>query len=671
MALKAAGTETLLGAVGVGGSYGAITALKNGRYVAVWTNQVSPFAASGKNVTDSSGQAIVARLLDRKGKPLGAAFQVNQQEDGFQSDPEIIALSNGKFAIAWTDGPTSKGEQEAKVRLFNADGTPASKEIRLNSDTDGDQRIPQLIPAAKGGFYAIWQDERGAWRDVILMQQFKATGQRVGPEIMSGTAHRLDAALLPSGDYTNGRIRILTDRGITATSGSHYFPSTSSPIAQLDTHGSSSTNADPSYTSAITPLTDGRYAWAGVHNNHVVLGIADAHDYDNPVRVPFPYFEITVSKNTVSAGDAPGVQVLGLQNGGILVVWADQGSGNYNIMAQLYNNHLKPVGGNQRVHSGTKGNQVEPFVAQGKNGKVLIGWSDDTGNLGGKPQDLHVRLFNAGVGKQYRVNKKGSAGNNRIAGSKGNDWLDGRAGNDSLLGRGGSDRLLGGKGNDVLKGGLGDDRLWGGPGNDKYYVNDVLGENDIVIENRKSGLDTVYSGQTFTLPEHVENLVFTGTESVTGFGNDRRNRLIGNAGQNTFQANAGNDVLNGKGGDDDLYGMEGNDRLTGGKGADDFQILRAEHGVDTITDFNRKQGDRMMISRYTFGNNRLEYGPLESQYFIANSGGKAKDSNDYFVFNTKTHSLYFDADGSGSGAADKLAIFKNGVVLKYSDIFMS
>ncbi|WP_414589126.1 hypothetical protein [Scytonema sp. PCC 10023] len=54
------------------------------------------------------------------------------------------------------------------------------------------------------------------------------------------------------------------------------------------------------------------------------------------------------------------------------------------------------------------------------------------------------------------------------------------------------------------------------------------------------------------------------------------------------------DRIRGFGGSDNIFGGRGNDRLTGGSGADDFYFTYGD-GTDTITDFNRSQGDRIIF----------------------------------------------------------------------------
>jgi 16S rRNA U516 pseudouridylate synthase RsuA-like enzyme len=61
-------------------------------------------------------------------------------------------------------------------------------------------------------------------------------------------------------------------------------------------------------------------------------------------------------------------------------------------------------------------------------------------------------------------------------------------------------------------------------------------------------------------------------------------------------------------------------------------------------------------------------GLLNKKYFTV--GHKAKDKNDYIVYNKKTGVLSYDSDGSGSKAAVEFAQLKKGAILKYSDFFI-
>ena len=143
----------------------------------------------------------------------------------------------------------------------------------------------------------------------------------------------------------------------------------------------------------------------------------------------------------------------------------------------------------------------------------------------------------------------------------------------SITGNSGNNTLFGLDGDDVLIGGAGVDRLFGGNGNDTYYID----SNDIFQEEAGGGVDTIHTISTFSryfLPDHIENLVFLGSEGIGNAlnnaitGNDANNRLFGLGGNDTLDGGRGSDQLAGDVGDDTLIGGDGNDMLNGGLGAD-------------------------------------------------------------------------------------------------------
>ena len=58
-----------------------------------------------------------------------------------------------------------------------------------------------------------------------------------------------------------------------------------------------------------------------------------------------------------------------------------------------------------------------------------------------------------------------------------------------LTGNAADNVITGNNQNNIIKGGEGDDRMAGGRGNDTYYVDSL---NDVVVETRNAGTDTVY-----------------------------------------------------------------------------------------------------------------------------------------------------------------------------------
>jgi len=209
-----------------------------------------------------------------------------------------------------------------------------------------------------------------------------------------------------------------------------------------------------------------------------------------------------------------------------------------------------------------------------------------------------------------------------------------------LTGNAAGNTLSGAAGTDTLDGGAGADTLDGGLGNDTYLVDDA---GDVVVEAAGEGIDTVRATLSHTLASEVEGLVLEGTAAIDGSGNALANTLTGNAADN---------VLNGGG---------GADTLSGGAGNDLFVIAAPAEGGDTVTDFTAGE-DRIAVVGPNFGN--VPAGVLSASNFALDA---AADGDDWFVFNTTTGVLSFDADGAGAGAAVAIATL-NVTMLSATDI---
>ncbi len=138
--------------------------------------------------------------------------------------------------------------------------------------------------------------------------------------------------------------------------------------------------------------------------------------------------------------------------------------------------------------------------------------------------------------------------------------INGSPRNDSIEGGDSADLIRGFDGNDRLEGEDGSDSLFGGNGNDS--------------------LD----------------------------GDDGHDRLWGDAGNDRLDGGDGNDRLFGGAGNDRIEGDDGRDVLSGGLGADRF-VFEEDFDTDTILDFNRAQGDRIVLEDVPLGRS---FGSLDS-----------------------------------------------------------
>lgn len=78
-------------------------------------------------------------------------------------------------------------------------------------------------------------------------------------------------------------------------------------------------------------------------------------------------------------------------------------------------------------------------------------------------------------------------------------------------------------------------------------------------------------------------------------------RLEGTEDDDRISGLRGHDIILGNGGDDLIVGGSGDDTMTGGAGADRFRIESQWEGMDTITDFNWREADKIIIDLSGFG----------------------------------------------------------------------
>ncbi|MEJ5975002.1 calcium-binding protein [Novosphingobium sp. PS1R-30] len=224
--------------------------------------------------------------------------------------------------------------------------------------------------------------------------------------------------------------------------------------------------------------------------------------------------------------------------------------------------------------------------------------------------------------------------------------------------------LIGNAEHNYLDGLAGADVMRGGGGDDAYSVDDL---GDVVDETYGTGIDAGGHDQIFTsvsisltgTARFVEDVTVYRPEPVTVIGNDLVNFFMGGYGDDTLDGGGnddriwasvgndrvfggdGNDDLDGYTGDDEIFGgagrdyirgSEGLDRLTGGTGPDVFRFFGfsttySGFGADstlatinTITDFNRAEGDVLELRSGGFAGKLAFRGEVTTPGFSLTAG---------------------------------------------------
>jgi Ca2+-binding RTX toxin-like protein len=303
-------------------------------------------------------------------------------------------------------------------------------------------------------------------------------------------------------------------------------------------------------------------------------------------------------------------------------------------------------------------------------------------------------IFNTNIINESKI---GTINGDDLFGGQGNDTLNGSAGDDRLFGEQGNDNLIGGSGSDYLTGGAGNDifalEYFAGAfnavnqdvvsdfvrGQDKIDLRSLgigdlgtilaLTNNDIngsaVITTQYNSLNGFYSLRLNGINRSTlsaANFIFnTSVINESKIGTINGDDLFGGQGNDTLNGSASNDRLFGEQGNDNLIGGSdsdyldggfGLDVLTGGAGVDTFALHKAQ-GIDRISDFSA--GDVLRLSVAEFGGG-LNIGALSAAQVRVGAGvTRANTVSQRLIFDSLNRNLYFDADGSGAGAAVQIA----------------
>ncbi|HCQ64885.1 MAG TPA: hypothetical protein DIU07_06830 [Rhodobacteraceae bacterium] len=158
-----AAAEFQVNATGAGDQYQpSITALAGGGFFIAWTDN-SRGVDTGAD--DTSSYAIRGQVFDAEGDWVGSEFRVNLVTTNGQVQPDVLALADGRFIVAYSD--TSQGVETdgddtdigaIRARIYNPDGSPDGDEFLVNVTTDGHQNEPQMAQLPDGRVVFTWSD---------------------------------------------------------------------------------------------------------------------------------------------------------------------------------------------------------------------------------------------------------------------------------------------------------------------------------------------------------------------------------------------------------------------------------------------------------------------------------------------------------------------------------
>ncbi|WP_157961302.1 calcium-binding protein [Microvirga flavescens] len=569
----------------------------------------------------------------------GPEIRMDVSEGKNPYDLEVEGLSDGGWISCWMEGSATGPGQELFFQRYNAKGEPVGTVIQVTS--------PPVAPASTG---------------------------------LNGHGN---VTLMADGGW------LITWVNTTATESTVYqrrYDKNGDPLNDGQVIGTP-TDGFNRNTYAAT-LSDGSYVvtWAQSATSSADFDVYQQHfDADgNPLGT-----ESIISSTTTN--DQVRSQIAALKDGGWVVTWYSGGATGGEIHQQRFNSSGSKVGAETIVNATTADRQSIPDIAVLADGSYVITWQSNLQDSSdfGVYQRHYDENGNAITGEiQVNTSVQGYQGDANIAALADGGWTvtwqgadQNQAGvyrifqqtfNSNGTQRGGEtivDFAAPGTENAASRASIA--ALKDGSWVVIYAVGETEGAPTAAYVQR-FGVNYVPDPVIDDKPDPVVALNWAGTA-----GNDVK---VGTILDDVLRGLAGKDTLSGGDGDDRIYGGYGNDLLTGDAGKDIF-VFDAKLGTsktdrkvnfDTITDFKVGQ-DKIWLENKIFtklGKKGSETKPLAlaKKYFAV--GDKAKDDDDYILYNKKTGILSYDPDGNGSKPAIEIAKLSKNLKLTNKDFFI-
>lgn len=545
---------------------------------------------------DTSNAGIAARLgtLEADGSvTFGDEFRVNEHTSGFQQNPQVTQLADGRVLFTFatddsTDGDTDSSGIAGRIGVLDGDGTISlADEFRVNAVTAGGQYAPQVTQIADG-------------RVVFLFDTTDADEAGIGARV--GTVN------------ADGSVTFSDELGVNEhTASVQFLPQ----VLRL---------ADDRILSVFMTLdnSDGDTSGFGISAR---LGSVNA---DGSITFGD---EFRVNEQVVGTQSNP--EVIQLQDGRLLFVFATDLRGidgdidGRSISARigtLEADGSVSLSAEFRVNEQIDGNQSDPELTQLADGRVLISFSSFDDTLGdGSGESVSARLIEIdGSASDQAETLIALEPIQSLNGGDGDDLLIGFTTDDTMSGGAGSDTFLWrvGGGRDVIDGG-------NGAGSDSVELLGSLAlDTFVVLSGTDAGIQLGYVGTADTVVLHNGAIVseLTDIEQL---------RILGLG---------GNDLMFGGDSDEEFIWRagDGHDQVDGG----------AESTGDTMTILGNNNDEVFDIFSNAAAASDIDYqGPAE--IILARNGFISAEINDIeeIVVNGGGGENTFNIKGSFAGTS--------------------
>lgn len=584
-----------------------------GETLVVWSRI---FTLNGIPSSEVIGQRYAA-----DGSLVGDNFIVNTTQHRSARSADVKALPDGSFVVAWEDGEPFQGSVTSSIRaaIVGPSGTVTELAVHPRAYNNEHHSDPSVIAVAGGGFAVAWSSLYGVDGNSsdVRYQFFDGAGTQVGSQGNLGTGTTLEQTTVTWTTLSDGRIAATwaADSGDSLTTNVNGFDvhfnilSSTGGIIGTETGvtGTLTAVAGQQRAPVVAALPFGKFiiVWQdGSQANEIRARI-----FNEDGTASAPAFDVCTT--TTGTQSQPSISVL--PDGHFLIAWTDLSqvapdTSGQAVRAQAFDATGSRVGSEIVVNTQTAGHQFNPTVTAIGTDRWLVGWSE-FGNISGRVfvlnQSAVVDANAAPTAKNdaFNVTESGVVAGQMLANNGSGADTDADGDPLSIVAINGTQSNVGHQ--ITLTSGA---TLTVNP--DGRFVYDPNHAFD-ALDPGKTGTDSFTysvtdgfghtSSATVTLSIAGElNGLRVADGSGTLAGTTADDQIAAGDGDDKLSGGGSFDWLQGGGGADEVAGEEGNDYLDGGAGADrmqggeGFDYIDGGEGSDTAV-YTGKRSDYTVV----------------------------------------------------------------------------
>jgi Ca2+-binding RTX toxin-like protein len=417
--------------------------------------------------------------FDGAGTAVGNVFEIGASLTGsHKGDIVVTGVDGGGFVVAFTHGANSG---DSWCERYNASGVVQSTFlIDGDAETEGNMAIVRTA----GGFRVVETDQ---FEDGVNSDGIWSIGYDLNDSPTTGFALVNGDAV--TGLQTDPAIAALTSGG-TVVSWVDYNDQTIK-FRLLDSSGVPATASivvdDDPFASGVPEVPP---QVVGLANGGFLIVWHESLEPDSADQSGYAVRGMIYSAagtpqsgvlliNTLRTGDQTSPDIIALPDGGFFASWTSLPSGiDADIKGLQFDVGGIRVGAEITINTTATGIDIDPHMTLLSDGRIAVVWNElNTGTLRSQIIDPRDGLVSGTASAETLY------GNDLF-----NDDMNGLAGADVMYGLAGADIMLGGAGADTLYGGRGDDTVYGGADGDIVYGD--LGDDELFGGD---GNDVIYS----------------------------------------------------------------------------------------------------------------------------------------------------------------------------------